>query len=113
MVECLTTSFGSIVVTGPLSIEMPVIAYSIRLWSMLLSPWWPALSVIAMPPQFPACGWPQSATDTKTDGHDTALAAARDPLSLRLVKMALRPELPNAVRLPPLIVIGPPRGLTT
>src|ERR1700682_409980 len=106
MRESVTTSFGTAVVIGPLLIEIPMIAYSIRLWEMVLSPRWPALSVIAMPPQFPACGCPQSDADTKTDGHETALATAPDVLSFRLVQVASPPEVPVAMRLPPLIVIG-------
>src|SRR3984893_1030608 len=80
---------------------------------MVLSPRWPALSVIAIPPQLPACGCPQSDTDTKTDGHEMALATAPDALSFRLVKVAKPLEVPAAMRLPPLIVIGPPSAFTT
>src|SRR6266851_359011 len=88
-----------------------------------------ALTVIASPPQSPG---PGLHTETRTEGHETAAASdasiceaggfgARTlGLSFRLVKMALllvseTPGVaaPAAVRIPPLMVIGPPSDLTT
>src|SRR2546423_14623325 len=86
----------------------------------------PAASlVMTRPPQSPGCGLHAVTT---TDGHETASAsetATDEPcavgLSLRLVKMALRlgdvggpvGTRAGAVTDSPLIVIGPPRDLTT
>src|SRR3984893_8069773 len=82
-----------------------------------------ALLVITNPPQSPA---PGLHTVTRTEGHETAAASERSTgtagalgLSFRLVKMALRlvndPPVaaPLTVSFPPLMVIGPPRDLTT
>src|ERR1700732_4184854 len=82
-----------------------------------------ALLVITNPPQSPG---PGLHTETRTEGHEKAAAPERSTgkpgalgLFFRLVKMALRlvkdPPVaaPDTVSFPPLMVIGPPRDLTT